>query len=101
MMKKLVQALSATVLIGGLTVSTAAADCVTKAAEATSGTEASAKWFALETMVQAVSWSLWPNFLSTGKVDGYKVKNEHYKCWKSSGGTTCRGEATFCKLGKS
>jgi hypothetical protein len=71
--------------------------CVKKAAEATSGTEDSAKWFALETMVQAVSWGLWPSFVATGDVPGYKITSQKYKCDKSGMGVTCRGWATFCK----
>lgn len=71
--------------------------CVKKAAEATSTTEDSAKWFALETMVQAVSWGLWPSFVATGDVPGYKITSQKYKCDKSGMGVTCRGQATFCK----
>lgn len=78
----------------------ASGHCVTKAAEATSGTEASAKWFALETMVQSVSWSLWPAFLQNGSVPGYKITSQKYRCTKSAGGVSCRGQATFCKVGK-
>ena len=70
--------------------------CVTKGAVATSDSEKSAKWFALETMVQSVSWGLWPGFLANGKVEGYAISNERYSC-KSEGGVTCRGQATFCK----
>jgi hypothetical protein len=73
------------------------AECVTKGAEATSTSESSAKWFALETMVQAVSWSLWPSYVATGDVPGYTVKNQKYKCSSGSFGVTCRGHATFCK----
>lgn len=75
------------------------AACVTKAAEATSTSAESAKWFALETMVQAVSWSLWPSFVATGDVPGYTVKNQKYKCTEGGIGVTCRGQATFCKTG--
>lgn len=75
----------------------AAAECVTKGAIATSGSEDSAKWYAKETMVQAVSWSLWPAYLSDGSVPGYTVKNERYKCTKDGGSVTCHGSATFCK----
>jgi len=75
------------------------AQCVTKAAEATSSTADSAKWFALETMVQSVSWGLWPGFVATGQVAGYKIKSQKYKCSQGSAGVTCRGHATFCKTG--
>lgn len=74
----------------------AQAQCVTKGANATAGTEESAKWFVKETMVQAVSWGLWPAFLANGTVPGYTVKDEKYKCSKDGGGVTCRGSATFC-----
>ena len=76
---------------------TAHAGCVTKAAQATAGTEQSAKWFALETMVQSVSWGLWPSFVATGDVPGYTVKNKKYRCTSSGVSVTCRGQATFCK----
>jgi len=73
-----------------------AAKCVKKAAEATSGSAESAKWFALETMVQSVSWGLWPGFLANGKVEGYVIRSQKYKC-TGTGSVTCRGQATFCK----
>lgn len=76
--------------------SSANAGCVAKGAVATSDSEASAKWYAMETMVQAVSWGLWPGWLSTGKVDGYSVTNERYRCNKDGGSVTCHGRATFC-----
>lgn len=82
------------VILGALP---AAAECVTKGAIATSGSEDSAKWYAKETMVQAVSWSLWPAYLTDGSVPGYTVKNERYKCTKDGGSVTCHGQATFCK----
>lgn len=74
----------------------ASAGCVTKGAVATSDSAKSAQWFALETMVQAVSWGLWPGFLSNGKVEGYNITNQHYNCKPDGGSTTCRGQATFC-----
>lgn len=77
--------------------SAAQADCVTKGAVATAESEKSAKWYALETMVQSVSWGLWPGFLANGKVEGYNVTNERYSCKTESVGVTCRGQATFCK----
>ena len=79
---------------------------MTKGANATAGTEASAKWYVMETMVQAVSWGLWPGFLSANpqhtanyKVAGYKISNERYKCSPAGGQVTCRSRATFCKTG--
>lgn len=80
-----------------LAVTPASAGCVTKGAVATAGTADSAKWYALETMVQAVSWGLWPGFVATNKVEGYNVKNEKYSCKPDGGQVTCRGRATFCK----
>lgn len=77
-------------------VNSATAGCVTKGAVATSGSAESAKWFALETMVQAVSWGLWPGFVATNKVAGYNVVNERYNCKPDGGQVTCRGRATFC-----
>lgn len=75
----------------------ASAGCVTKGAVATAGSADSAKWYALETMVQAVSWGLWPGFVATNKVEGYTVKDERYSCKPDGGQVTCRGRATFCK----
>ena len=72
------------------------AACVNKAAVATADGEKNTKWYVMETMVQAVSWGLWPGFLSNGKVEGYAVKNEHYNCKADGGQTTCHGTATFC-----
>lgn len=91
-------------LLAGVTVavaltlgaSAASAGCVTKGAVATAGSAESAKWFALETMVQAVSWGLWPGFLANGKVEGYNVVNERYNCKPDGGQVTCHGRATFC-----
>lgn len=78
---------------------TAEAGCVTKAANATAESEKSAKWYVMETMVQAVSWGLWPGWLSTGKVEGYSVRNERYSCKWDGGSVTCRGRADFCTRG--
>ncbi len=75
----------------------AQAACVRKSAVATSTTTASAKWFALETMVQSVSWGLWPGFVATGEVSGYKITKQRYKCKPEGLGVTCNGTATFCK----
>ena len=77
----------------------AQAKCVTKGAVATSGDEKSAKWFALETMVQGVSWGLWPSFVANGSTPGYKITKQRYKCKSEGLGVTCRGQATFCKTG--
>ena len=98
-MRRVVYTGVAALAAGMLLAAPAQAQCVTKGAEATSGTEASAKWFALETMVQGVSWGLWPAFLADGSVPGYKITKQRYKCKPSSWGVTCRGQATFCKTG--
>ncbi|RUO98368.1 hypothetical protein [Hyphomicrobium sp.] len=75
-----------------------AGGCVTKGAVATSSSADSARWFAMETMVQNVSWGLWPGFLANGQVEGYKVINKKYRCSPNGGMVTCHGRATFCKL---
>jgi hypothetical protein len=95
-MKKI--AIAATAIAAAITLSTTAATagCVSKAAVATAGSAESAKWYALETMVQAVSWGLWPGFVATNKVEGHVVKNEVYKCSPDGGQVTCHGRATFC-----
>jgi hypothetical protein len=79
--------------------SSAHAQCVTKGANATAGSESSAKWYVMETMVQAVSWGLWPGWVANGKVAGYTVRNEKYDCKPQGGQVFCRGRATFCKTG--
>ncbi|MEQ1698212.1 MAG: hypothetical protein ABL901_20470 [Hyphomicrobiaceae bacterium] len=80
----------------GTTTASAGNACVTKYAKATSPTESQAKWFALETTVQAVSWGLWPGYVATSKVEGYKVADK-YKCAPDGGQVTCHVAATFCK----
>ncbi len=91
-------AIAAAVTAASLSVSVEAANaaCVTKGAVASSGSADQAKWFAKETMVQGVSWGLWPGFLANGKVEGYAVKNERYVCKPDGGQVTCHGSATFC-----
>lgn len=74
----------------------ASAGCITKGARATSDTEKNAKWYVMETMVQAVSWGLWPGWLANGKVEGYRVSGERYRCRPEGGMTFCEGRATFC-----
>jgi hypothetical protein len=93
------------ILIGALAVAAmslasgaANAGCMTKGAVATSTSADSARWFAMETMVQSVSWGLWPGFLANGQVSGYKVINKRYRCSPKDGMVTCHGTATFCKL---
>jgi hypothetical protein len=75
----------------------AAGACITKSAEATSGSAESAKWFAIETMVQGISWSLWPGYVANSKVEGYSISNQKFNCKPAAGGTYCVGSATFCK----
>ncbi len=84
---------------GAASIESAHAGCVTKAARATAGSESSAKWYVMETMVQAVSWGLWPGWLSNGKVAGHTVRNERYTCKPDGGQVTCRGRADFCTTG--
>src|SRR5450631_2728178 len=88
------------VLALGVAAPAAGAACLTKGAVATSATEASAKWFAMETMVQAVDWGLWPGYVATSKVAGYRISGERYVCHGGVGGVTCQARATFCKLGQ-
>jgi hypothetical protein len=95
-MKSITIAAAVTVAALSVSISAAAAGCVTKGAVATSGSADQAKWFAKETMVQGVSWGLWPGFLANGKVAGYAVKNERYVCKPDGGQVTCHGSATFC-----
>jgi len=83
-------------LVVGVTGANAAGACITKAAEATSSSADSAKWFAIETMVQSISWGLWPGYVSNSKVEGYDITKQQFQC-TGSGSVTCRGNATFCK----
>lgn len=94
-------ALASAVICGAMVFAAlpAQAACVTKSAVATSGSASSAKWFALETMVQSVSWGLWPGFVATGNVAGYRISKQRYKCSPDSFGVKCHGTATFCKTG--
>ena len=89
-------AIAASLALGA---SGASAGCVNKGAVATAGSTKDAKWYAMETMVQSVSWGLWPGWLSTGKVEGYSVSNERYSCKPDGGQVTCHGRATFCTKG--
>lgn len=98
-MKSLRIALVSMAAVAAFGVTNANAGCVNKGAVATSDSTTNAKWYAMETMVQAVSWSLWPGWLSTGKVAGYSVSNERYKCAPEGGMVTCHGRATFCTAG--
>ena len=91
--------LAAVVLVGGFATA-AEAKCLKKAAVATSSSEKSAKWFALETMVQAVSWGIWPAFVADGSTPGWRIASQKYRCSKDGGGVTCKGQATFCPTGK-
>jgi len=95
---------AATILLAGIAVTAAmpaSAKCLNKAAVATAGSENTAKWFALETMVQAVSWGIWPSFVANGSTPGYRITRQRYKCDNSGGAVTCRGQATFCPTTKS
>ncbi len=93
--KILLSAIAAAAVVS-LAAGAANAACVTKGAVATSTSADSAKWYALETMVQSVSWGLWPGFVANGDVAGYKVINKRYSCSPSGGMVTCHGRATFC-----
>ena len=89
----------ACVAIAGIA-STAQAKCLNKAAIATAGDAKSAKWFALETMVQAVSWGLWPAFVANGSTPGYRIAKQNYRCKQDGAAVTCQGQATFCPTAK-
>ena len=76
----------------------AKAACLKKGAKATASTEKSAKWFVMETIVQQISWGMWPGWVANGTTPGYKVSGVLYKCKKGGGGVTCIGQATFCEV---
>ena len=94
-MAKFTYVFVATAMFGAMAAMPAQAKCLKKAAVATSGSEESAKWFALETMVQSVSWGLWPSFVANGSTPGWKITKQRYKC-EGKGAVTCKGQATFC-----
>lgn len=96
-MKRAILVAAALALSGAM--SAASAQCVTKGANATAGSADSAKWYVMETMVQQVSWGLWPGWVASGKLEGYKISNERYTCTPGGAGVFCRGRATFCKAG--
>ncbi len=81
-------------------VSTVHAKCLKKAAVATAGDAKSAKWFVLETMVQSVSWGIWPAFVANGSTPGYRIAKQRYRCKSAGAGVRCTGQATFCPTGK-
>lgn len=94
---KLMQGMVATAaMVVALGAPAAQAECVKKGAIATAGSEEWAKWYALETTVQALSWGLWPGFLANGKVEGYSVA-DRYSCKPDGSQVTCRAAVTFCK----
>jgi len=74
-----------------------AGSCAKYGAKATSNSVKNAKWFVMETIVQQVSWGMWPGWVANGKTPGYTVRGKRYRCKKTSGGFTCIGQATFCK----
>ena len=80
-----------------LATANAHAKCLNKAAVATAGDENSAKWYALETMVQSVSWGIWPSFVADGSTPGWRIAKQNYQCRKDGLGVTCKGQATFCQ----
>ncbi len=95
-MKSIAIAAASLAALMTMSATAATAGCVTKGAVATAGSADSAKWYALETMVQAVSWGLWPGFVATNKVEGHTIKGEKYDCKPDGGQVTCHGRATFC-----
>ena len=99
MIRKTALILVASIATSGLA-SAAQAKCLKKAAVATAGDAKAAKWFALETMVQAVSWGIWPAFVANGSTPGYRIAKQKYRCKNAGAGVTCTGQATFCPTGK-
>ena len=99
MIRKTAFVVAACVIVIGIA-TTAQAKCLNKAAIATAGDEKSAKWMALETMVQAVSWGIWPAFFANGSTPGYRISKQKYRCKKNGVAVTCQGQATFCPTAK-
>ena len=99
MLRRTAVVIIACVALGGVA-GGAQAKCLNKAAIASSGDAKSAKWFALETMVQSVSWGIWPAFVANGSTPGYRITKQRYTCETSGVSVTCKGWATFCPVKK-
>jgi len=92
-------AAAALVLAGAADAKPATGACVLKAAEGTGNSESSAKFQVDEALLQAVDWSAWASWMSSGTTPGYSYGKRTYRCKGGSGlGYTCRGQATICKL---
>lgn len=99
MLRRMIVAFGVCIFMAGVA-GGAQAKCLNKAAIASSGDAKSAKWFALETMVQSVSWGIWPAFVANGSTPGYRIAKQRYKCENSGVSVTCKGWATFCPTAK-
>ena len=95
-MKTISLACAALAALASFGTAATARECVQKAAVATAPTADQAKWYALETTVQLVSWGLWPGYVASSKVAGYNVADK-YTCKPDGGQVTCHVVATFCK----
>jgi hypothetical protein len=86
----------ASIVAAAMAATSASAGCYTKTAKATTDNEKDSKWYALETIVQAVDWGAWPGYVATGKPTGYVIKSQQYNCKPDGGQITCHARATLC-----
>lgn len=86
-----------------LTATGASAQCVNKAGEGTGGTKDAAMFQAYEAILQATSWPMWAQWMSSsqkiGVAPGYTVSKMSSKCVAGGLGQTCRVQATLCRTG--
>ena len=96
-----IAAATAAMLAAAGPLTSAEAACVKKAGQGTNTTLDGAKFQAWEAVLQATSWGMWGNWMSSsqkvGKAPGYKVSNFRSKCKKGVGlGYQCVLQAKLC-----
>ena len=78
----------------------AEAGCVNKAGQGPGSTVESAKFQAWEAVLQATSWPMWSQWISStqkiGTAPGYKVSNVGTKCTGAAGSYSCTMQAKLC-----
>ena len=80
-----------------------AQQCVNKAGEGTGGSKDAAMFQAYEAILQATSWPMWAQWMSSSQKIGvaprYTVSKMSSKCSAGGLGQTCRVQATLCRTG--
>ena len=77
---------------------TPAKNCFVKASEGVALTESLAKFQVDAALLQATDWSIYFTYIAGNGTPGYSFGPRTYKCTQS-GGWSCKGSATLCKLG--